>query len=72
MAGECLENVLTADAERLRALRCTRMSMIFQEPMTALNPVLTCGDQIDEVLRTHTDLAPEARRGKIIDIMNDV
>ena len=75
VGGEILlqgENVLTADAERLRALRCTRMSMIFQEPMTALNPVLTCGDQIDEVLRTHTDLAPEARRGKIIDIMNDV
>ena len=39
---------------RLRELRCTRMSMIFQEPMTALNPVMRCGDQIDEVLATHT------------------
>ena len=35
------------------------MSMIFQEPMTALNPVMTCGDQIDEVLREHTQLAAE-------------
>ena len=43
---------------RLRELRATRMSMIFQEPMTALNPVMTCGDQIDEVLRAaHQALA---------------
>jgi peptide/nickel transport system ATP-binding protein len=59
VAGEILlegENVLAASEERLRELRCTRMSMIFQEPMTALNPVMTCGEQIDEVLRTHTKL----------------
>ena len=34
------------------------MSMVFQEPMTALNPVMRCGDQIDEVLREHTSSAP--------------
>src|SRR5215831_6377422 len=53
VSGEILlegENVLAADEARLRELRCTRMSMIFQEPMTALNPVMTCGEQIDEVL----------------------
>src|ERR1700739_1301784 len=46
-SGEILlqgENVLAASDARLRELRCTRMSMIFQEPMTALNPVMTCGD----------------------------
>mgnify|MGYP003694190871 CR=1 FL=1 len=42
--------MLAAGETRLRELRCTRMSMIFQEPMTALNPVMTCGEQIDEVL----------------------
>jgi peptide/nickel transport system ATP-binding protein len=47
---------------RLRELRCTRMSMIFQEPMTALNPVMRCGDQIDEVLAEHTKLV--ARRAR--------
>ena len=41
------EDVLKASEARLRALRCTRMSMIFQEPMTALNPIMRCGDQID-------------------------
>jgi peptide/nickel transport system ATP-binding protein len=38
------------------------MSMIFQEPMTALNPVMSCGDQIDEVLVEHTKLSAQERR----------
>jgi len=53
-------------------LRCTRMSMIFQEPMTALNPVMTCGEQIDEVLRTHTRLDASERKAKIIAILTRV
>ena len=52
------EDITHAPLARLRELRATRMSMIFQEPMTALNPVMTCGDQIDEVLAEHTELAP--------------
>ena len=74
-SGEILlqgENILTAPESRLRELRCTRMSMIFQEPMTALNPVMTCGEQIDEVLSTHTKLDPAARKAKIIAILNRV
>ncbi len=42
------EDVLVASAARLRALRATRMAMVFQEPMTALNPVHRVGKQIDE------------------------
>ena len=75
VAGRLLlegEDLLRATDNRLRQLRCTRMSMIFQEPMTALNPVMTCGEQIDEVLRTHTDLPPAARRERILAIMRDV
>jgi len=71
-SGEILlegENILAADESRLRELRCTRMSMIFQEPMTALNPVMTCGEQIDEVLNTHTKLDAAARKAKIIAIL---
>ena len=74
-SGEILlqgENILTAPESRLRELRCTRMSMIFQEPMTALNPVMTCGEQIDEVLSTHTKLDPAARKAKIIAILTRV
>jgi peptide/nickel transport system ATP-binding protein len=71
-AGEILldgENVLAASPQRLRDLRGTRMAMIFQEPMTALNPVLQIGDQIDEVLRIHTDLGAGERKAKVIAIM---
>ena len=66
------EDVLTAGPARLRELRGTRMAMIFQEPMTALNPVLTVGDQIDEVLRIHTRLGAAERRTKSVEIMGAI
>ncbi len=74
-AGEILlqgENILGASEQRLRELRCTCMSMIFQEPMTALNPVMRCGEQIDEVLRIHTALGAQERRAKVLDILKQV
>ena len=66
------EDVAKVTTERLRQLRATRMSMVFQEPMTALNPVMRCGDQIDEVLREHTALGPAERRRKILDTVREV
>jgi len=74
-AGEVIlegEEIAHAGRDRLRRLRATRMSMIFQEPMTALNPVMRCADQIDEVLREHTALGPAERRRKILDIVREV
>jgi peptide/nickel transport system ATP-binding protein len=66
------EELLTAGDRRLRQLRATRMAMIFQEPMTALNPVVPVGRQIDEVLRAHTNLDARARQRKILDMMEQV
>src|SRR3712207_3875578 len=66
------EDILRATSARLRALRGTRMAMIFQEPMTALNPVLTIGDQVDEVLRIHTQLGPRERKAKVVEIMASI
>jgi peptide/nickel transport system ATP-binding protein len=66
------EELLTASDRRLRQLRATTMAMIFQEPMTALNPVVPVGRQIDEVLRVHTDLDARARRRKILAMMEQV
>ena len=66
------EDITHAPLARLRELRATRMSMIFQEPMTALNPVMTCGDQIDEVLSQHTRLTPAERRAKVLAIIGEV
>jgi peptide/nickel transport system ATP-binding protein len=47
------QNILALDAAALRHLRGNRIAMVFQEPMTALNPVLTVGEQIAEVVRVH-------------------
>jgi peptide/nickel transport system ATP-binding protein len=66
------EDLLAATPQRLRELRCVRMSMIFQEPMTALNPVMKCGDQIDEVLQVHTKLSPVERAARIRAIVEEV
>src|SRR5438034_1046306 len=66
------EELLTASDRRLRQLRATTMAMIFQEPMTALNPVVPVGRQIDEVLRVHTDLDGRARRKRILAMMKQV
>jgi peptide/nickel transport system ATP-binding protein len=66
------EDLLQAGEQRLRDLRCVRMSMIFQEPMTALNPVMSGGAQIEEVLRAHTRLPAAERRARILEIMGQV
>jgi peptide/nickel transport system ATP-binding protein len=66
------EELLTASDRRLRQLRATTMAMIFQEPMTALNPVVPVGRQIDEVLRVHTGLDARARRQRILGMMEQV
>ncbi len=66
------EELLTASRNRLRSLRATSMSMIFQEPMTALNPVARVGQQIEEVLEFHSDLSPSARRSRVKEMMEQV
>ena len=74
-AGQVLlqgEDVLQATTSRLRDLRGTRMAMIFQEPMTALNPVMKVGDQIAEVLEIHTELSEPDRRNRALQIMRAV
>jgi peptide/nickel transport system ATP-binding protein len=66
------EELLTSSDRRLRQLRATTMAMIFQEPMTALNPVVPVGRQIDEVLRAHTNLDARGRKKRILDMMEQV
>ncbi len=66
------EDVLQASSARLRALRGVGMAMIFQEPMTALNPVFTVGRQIEEMITAHTDLGPKARRERLLALMAGV
>ncbi|MFK7754680.1 MAG: ABC transporter ATP-binding protein [Sedimentitalea sp.] len=75
IAGKILlkgEDMLTSNANRMRTLRATSMSMIFQEPMTALNPVARVGQQIEEVLEFHSDLSPSERRKRVLEMMEAV
>jgi peptide/nickel transport system ATP-binding protein len=66
------ESLLDASEQHLRALRGQAMGMVFQEPMTALNPVMTCGDQIDELLQQHTDWGAKRRDEAVLDILRRV
>ena len=56
----------------MRKIRGDRISMIFQEPMTALNPVMKVGDQIAEVLDIHTNLSERERRARVLEVMHSV
>ncbi len=66
------DDLLQAPPGRMRDLRGKDIAMIFQEPMTALNPLLTIGDQIDEVVEVHTDLSRSARRKRVVEMLADV
>jgi oligopeptide/dipeptide ABC transporter ATP-binding protein len=64
--------LLAMPAEELRSIRGRRIAMIFQEPMTSLNPVFTVGNQIEETLKVHTDLARAARRERVAELLHRV
>ena len=66
------EELTAASEARRRQLRGARMAMIFQEPMSALNPVMTCGAQIDEVLSYHTAMPAGERRTRATSLLREV
>ena len=66
------EDLLRAGAARMRAIRGQQIAMIFQEPMTALNPVMTIGRQIDEMVETHRDLGRRERRQRVLALLEEV
>lgn len=76
ISGEILfkdQNLLTLSATELRRLRGKEMAMIFQEPMTSLNPVFKVGDQIAESLRIHRMVASaKEARERVIELMQEV
>lgn len=67
------QDLLTLSEEKMRDIRGNSIGMIFQEPMTSLNPVFTCGDQIEEALRVHqVGLSKEALKAKAIEMIKMV
>jgi len=75
VGGEILfdgTDILQMDMDRLMNIRGNAISMIFQEPMSSLNPVFTCGDQIKEGVRLHQKMSSKAARQKAIDLLKMV
>ncbi|MFT5051177.1 MAG: peptide/nickel transport system ATP-binding protein [Chlamydiales bacterium] len=75
VAGRVLfqgEDLLLKSEDELRALRGGQIAMVFQEPMTALNPVFSIGSQIIEAIELHTDLDPVAARAHAIAMLRRV
>ena len=66
------QDLLSLDEEALQSIRGRRIAMVFQEPMTSLNPVFTIGDQIAEAIQVHNRMSPESTRERSIQILADV
>jgi peptide/nickel transport system ATP-binding protein len=66
------EELMTASAKRLRQIRGTGIAVIFQEPMTALNPVYTIGFQIMETLQVHSNITNQAAKARAIELLTMV
>jgi oligopeptide/dipeptide ABC transporter ATP-binding protein len=66
------KNLLTLSEEEIRSIRGKEISMIFQEPMTSLNPVFRIGDQMEEVIRLHQGLDPSAAWAKAEEMLERV
>ncbi len=66
------EDLLHADEKRMRAIRGREIAMVFQDPMTSLNPVVTIGVQIEEVIQSHRDLDKRQVRAKSLELLEMV
>jgi peptide/nickel transport system ATP-binding protein len=66
------QNLLALDDAPMRSIRGKDISVIFQEPMTSLNPVFTCGDQIAETLRLHMGMTRKQAWARAEELMNEV
>jgi len=66
------DDLLEYSENRMRKIRGNRISMIFQEPMTSLNPVFTVGDQVAEVIRLHQGLSRNDTRERVIKMFQTV
>ena len=71
-AGEVRIDQLERDGREMRAIRGEEIAMIFQDPMTALNPVYTVGFQIEESLKYHTNLTRSERKVRVIELLTDM
>jgi len=65
-------NLLELPVEAMRLCRGARIGMVFQEPLSAFDPLFTIGEQLDEVLIAHASLSKQDRRKKILETLSEV
>jgi peptide/nickel transport system ATP-binding protein len=70
--GSAPENLLALQENELRVVRGNRIAMIFQEPMTSLNPVFSCGDQVMEAIRLHQEIASSEAKQRTLALFEKV
>lgn len=68
----CGTNLLELNSQRLRELKGNEISMIFQEPMTSLNPLMEIGEQVEEMLTLHSSLKKQERRERVLRMLEEV
>ena len=66
------QSLLSKDEEELRRIRGRRISMIFQDPVSGLNPVLPIGKQVEEILTSHLDIPKKERKQRTIEVLRHV
>ena len=66
------EDLVTMKPEKRRQLCGSKMAMVFQEPMTAMDPLMRIGPQVEEALAVHTQLTKEQRRARALEALRDV
>ena len=75
ISGEIMfktENLLDYSQKQLEAIRGKKIAMIFQEPMSALNPSICCGQQVEEILLQHTNITTKVAKQEVIRLFNAV
>lgn len=75
VAGEILfkeENLVGASTRRMKRIRGNEIAMIFQEPMTSLNPLFTIGNQLIEAIRNHQKITKKEARGRAVEMLQKV
>ena len=75
LSGDILldgEDLLHADRALLRRIQGKKIGVVFQEPMSAMDPLMRVGEQVGEVLRIHTDLSKEERKRRVLQAMESV
>jgi peptide/nickel transport system ATP-binding protein len=70
--GKAIVDLLKINKKQIAQIRGTKISMIFQEPMTSLNPIINCGSQVSEMILQHQNISKQAAKEKVLELFRQV